>query len=62
VFECFDLDTKAAFYGFLKMKGLLARGGKSLQLWWGFANLCFNSRPNSWQVSRVLAVELVKPA
>lgn len=48
--------------GFLKAKGLLARGGESLQLWWGFANLCFYSRLNSWQVPQVLAVELVKSA
>lgn len=48
--------------GFLKAKGLLARGGESLQLWWGFANLCFYSRLNSWQVPQVLAVELLKSA
>lgn len=48
--------------GLLKMKGVLARGGESLQLWWGFASLCFYSRLNSWQVSQVLAVELAQPA
>lgn len=47
---------------FLKMKGLLARKGESLQLRWGFASLCFYSRLNSWQVSQVLAVELAKSA